>query len=267
MNTLKSFRAFALLTIFATIGFASYAVHRDEQRKVHALGLDHVTTEIARRHIAIVEEMPTIPVRDDMFPVHIMFREKGSDAWMLWGTGTYLKNYEPSIITAYHLFGGHPGEFGYRTISRRIFTGEEPIFPIVAVFDPLVNDSILCSADEKGNKFPRISVPERVLWRFKEHGSTITFHQAFGTVRLLTRPQKPLKLLFWTEVETGGARYCFFEGGTTRGESGTGGIVDTAGEKSLLVALRNVEETGIKFRNTQPIPGPYGVGMILNYDK
>ncbi len=255
MHIPKSFRAFALLTIFATIGFVSYHVYHDEQRKIHALGLDHVSLEIARRHIAIVEGMPTTLIRDDISPVHIMFRKTSKEAWVLLGSGTHLiRARGHAIITAHHVLGGHSGEFGYREINRKIFTGETLVLPIVKVTDPhLMYDLIFCYVGF-GKDFLNISVYKRTF-----ESTRYRINETSGTLQLLTHPQKPLHVLSFGD-STQECRYVQFEGDVTYGESGTGGIINKS-ENSLLVVTREISYT----LGSKSFKGGEGVEVILKH--
>lgn len=237
----------------------SFRINRENYRKrCDALGLNHASYSDARLHIRIVEELPTNEVRSDLFPVHIMYRPNKNLPWNLAGTGTYLKNYTPGLVSAYHLFSGRPGEYGYRKISRELLMRGEPILPIVGFTDPLNDDVILCKEGE-GTKFPHLSVPARAPWN-PSGANQITAYPAHGTVQLLTRPQRPRKLLYWTEIKPG-IRYIFFEGETARGESGTGGLIDPK-EDSLLVVL---QKGFLNFSTPIATQNSIGVGVLISF--
>lgn len=235
------------------------AKHSEEKMEARTLCFDQMPLVIAHRHIKILRELPERPLRDDMFPVHILYRETTANKWSVVGTGTYLQNFNPSLISAYHVFSGRSGEFGYRKMNRSIFTNKEPVLPIVKIEDPLADDTILCTVGAK-NDFTSISVPKKEIWN--PGRSELTFRGANGSVRLLTRPQISHRLLCWTEIKPG-IRYIIFDRQVVAGESGTGGIVDTTGRNSLFVVLQNV--SAMTFGSPAKVRRRLGMGVIIEF--
>jgi len=233
---------------------------------VKALGLQGVPFDIANRHIQISQQVAASQVRQDDVPVHIVYRRDQSDEWHLVGTGTIFSSWSNSVVTAYHVLAGAPGQYGCRRIGAAELAGCEPVMPIVGFKNPTkdVDDVIVLDLGVKGSSFPEINVPEsdKIFKGFGNKDFTLTRQEAL--IHPLTYPGQTQQSAFSVEVRPG-VTYVFSFGEVQPGESGTSACVDGMPSDCRLITVRpdhiNNQDLATWLGTTNN--APYSVGYLI----
>ncbi len=207
-------------------------------KKALALGLIGAPFDVEERHVWITEH-PAGPNRNGDINVHIMYRENGLDPWQFNGTGALLGKSSGELLTAYHVFEGFNGQFGYRKIGPNEFTGKEMIHPIVSCPITDGDDAVVCAVDLTGMDFPTLigAHHTNMLHTTEKQKSTITLCTS-NTVRFGTYPEKKIRTLMYARMERG-AGHVTFDWLPRPGESGTVALIDGAQDPDeYLVIIR-----------------------------
>jgi hypothetical protein len=207
-------------------------------QKALDIGLRGAPPAIEERHVQITEH-PQVVGRHGDITVHIMFRKDEQSQWGLCGTGTRLGKYPSAILTAYHVFEGRTGQFGFRKIGPNELTGKEQIFPIVSCQPQNADDAVICTADTNSSNFPVIAMPVSTNM-FKDFVDDESYETStYPTkVHFSTYPEKSIQNVLHIKVGAG-SYHMVFDWEVMPGESGTSASVESMGENDYLVIIRS----------------------------
>jgi hypothetical protein len=240
----------AIITPFAITAFKN-AHPVTTHDKALALGLKGAPSEIEERHVQISEH-PQVVGRHGDTTVHIMFRKNDQSEWGLCGTGTKLGKYPDFILTAYHVFEGRVGQFGFRKIGMNEFKGKEPIFPIVSCQSTNADDSIICTSSTNSSTFPVIAMPisTNMFKNFVDDKMYDT--EMYPTkIRFSTYPEKSIQNVLYIKIGPK-ASHLIFDWTVMPGESGTSASVESMGENDYLVIIRGLKIPRIVWEQCTP---------------
>jgi hypothetical protein len=167
-----------------------------------------------------------------------MFRQYEGIPWQLIGSGSILGSDSNSLLTAYHLFAGLKGQFGYRRIGPKEFTGLEKISPILShetLNAEHVLDAAICVVEDGGNTFPIIDMPnsEKVFTNF---GNTNYDNKLVSAdIRIETEPEKLFEGFLRIHVKRGCEYVAFSMANIVPGESGT--VATIAGQDKFRLVI------------------------------
>lgn len=206
---------------------------------LHATGSDRSD---AVKHVRITENVPE--VKNPYFvPVHIYFRKSSDVDWEFRGSGTILVQYEV-ILSAFHVFRGVEGQFSYRVIVKDECIKDYPFIPITGVeYLPDLDDVIKVFYDVKPDTgkiaiYPKLAIPNRTLYMDDNalalKGVTIKMYKQKETIRLLTQPDRAIKIVAAIEVAPG-KEYILTDYEVTFGESGSGGLFDNKNSEIFVL--------------------------------
>ncbi len=226
-----------VLTIVAAFLITDHIRWASIHKKARAIGFVGAPNATAKRHVWISEHEHRPDKRGDV-PVRIMFRANEKSAWEPRGMGTRLGAYPNSLLTAYHVFEGTSGQYGWRKIGTGEFTGQEEILPIVSCKSiRQADDAIICSIRDHGD-FPVINVATSTTmfrnWEDRDYDTT----GWKGKIRLLTYPEQEIQGALYIEVKPG-VFHILFDWDVVEGESGTGAIIEGETPDVYLVIIRS----------------------------
>jgi len=227
-----------VLMIVAAFFIADHMKWASIHKKAVAIGFVGAPKETEERHVWISEHEHQPNKRGDV-PVRIMFRVNEKHEWESRGMGTRPEAYPDSLVSAYHVFEGTPGQYGWRKIGPGEFTGQEKIFPIVSCKSMgQADDAIVCSIRDHGD-FPVINVPTSTTmfrdWEYRDYDTT----GWKGKIRLLTYPEQEIQAALYIEVKPG-VFHVLFDWDVVEGESGTGAIIEEEGmSDAYLIIIRS----------------------------
>ncbi|MBI5126784.1 MAG: hypothetical protein HZA80_03410 [Candidatus Taylorbacteria bacterium] len=208
--------------------------------KALGLGLIGAPPHIEERHVSISSHSHAYGRNGDI-PVHIVSRTNSTESWKLVGTGTLLGKYTNHVLTAYHVFEDHAGQYGYRHIGPNEFTGNEKVVPIISVKDDegKGSDVVISISDPTRSEFPVLTVPRsNSIPNGFDADQTYMIDTIQRDISFSTYPHRSISTFVKTKMTEAGANYVFINWVAMPAESGTSAILEGEDSNSYVVIIR-----------------------------